>query len=724
MVNSKSSSSSSKSVTTNKPVLELQRGRCNNSNNQSYPNPCIGCISVANTGMEIVPCRFANFRSFERKGKHLVGGPYFQTNSRRSFSPRSIFNDTSPTLTRAQQVYIQEALRPMMKRLLERDVLVMLKLKDSVHRRPPTTNMRHNCDYCLTSIFNLYYMCKICGVELCTDCFGLDDSEWDVTDGNNKTNSSDDDFTDLTSCILKRRHNKTHFFPISKYNLNDLMILRYELSMIILDQQTYSHLSSPSQSPGMTTSVNSSSSSTFSEQPISTNGSPKSPLLSPLSSTTNQKSPRHTPTLDISSLTLVSTTDSNTIPPHRQLLVTSVKDITLAQFQTYWQTGKPALIQDTLDKSQIPWTPDFLCSNYGKEHIDAIDCRNMKITPMTIKEFFKGYTSRQQNDNTTPVLKIKDWPPGSDFKTECPLMYKDFMGMLPVPDYCTADGVFNLSNRLPEFFVKPDLGPKMFIAYGLDSLDATCQVGTTNLHCDMTDAVNVMCHAQEYNNNNSNNIRHGNSKKYDYGVSATPGKAAAVWDIFAFDDLPVLRQFVAKLQDERQQLDQLPPANKVDPIHGQWIYLNEALLNRLDVEHGVKSWRLYQNPGDAIYIPAGCAHQVINYQNAIKCAFDFISPENIERSAVITQQFGNARREDALQLKTTIVYSWMSAYGRRDSSSLTEKMADYINDDDMDDSTRRDGQTRVNNKRAAGSSTGDDSEQDLVNNNTIRRRRE
>lgn len=109
------------------------------------------------------------------------------------------------------------------------------------------------------------------------------------------------------------------------------------------------------------------------------------------------------------------------------------------------------------------------------------------------------------------------------------------MDNLPLPEYTKRDGRLNLAARLPNFFVRPDLGPKMYNAYGekdwfkssflVNSL--TClissltflhfisvfvfisplsltvspsglissedrKVGTTNLHLDVSDAVNVM----------------------------------------------------------------------------------------------------------------------------------------------------------------------------------------------------------------------------------------
>lgn len=91
------------------------------------------------------------------------------------------------------------------------------------------------------------------------------------------------------------------------------------------------------------------------------------------------------------------------------------------------------------------------------------------------------------------------------------------MENLPLPEYTKRDGRLNLAARLPNFFVRPDLGPKMYNAYGEKSLQSSfsfliwsitllngclClsgltssedrKVGTTNLHLDVSDAVNVM----------------------------------------------------------------------------------------------------------------------------------------------------------------------------------------------------------------------------------------
>lgn len=69
------------------------------------------------------------------------------------------------------------------------------------------------------------------------------------------------------------------------------------------------------------------------------------------------------------------------------------------------------------------------------------------------------------------------------------------MESLPLKDYTQREGNLNLASRLPACFVRPDLGPKMYSAYGDTAMcrhPKTRLLGTTNLHLDVSDAVNVM----------------------------------------------------------------------------------------------------------------------------------------------------------------------------------------------------------------------------------------
>ena len=76
-------------------------------------------------------------------------------------------------------------------------------------------------------------------------------------------------------------------------------------------------------------------------------------------------------------------------------------------------------------------------------------------------------SERLVDENGVPMLlKLKDWPPSDDFSDVLPQQFNDLMQALPLPEYTRRDGRLNLVSRLPDFLVKPDLGPKMYIAYG------------------------------------------------------------------------------------------------------------------------------------------------------------------------------------------------------------------------------------------------------------------
>jgi hypothetical protein len=100
--------------------------------------------------------------------------------------------------------------------------------------------------------------------------------------------------------------------------------------------------------------------------------------------------------------------------------------------------------------------------------------------------------------------------------------------------------------------------------------------GSTRLHCDLCDAVNIM-------------------------VFSEPPTGIAVWHIFKAKDAPLIREYLREVFN----------CDFTDPIHSQQFYLGPRHLAELKARYGIVPFVIHQAVGEAIFIPAGCPHQVI-----------------------------------------------------------------------------------------------------------------
>lgn len=164
-------------------------------------------------------------------------------------------------------------------------------------------------------------------------------------------------------------------------------------------------------------------------------------------------------------------------------------------FQEQWKRGQPVLVSHVDECLNMNlWRPESFSRDFGEDANDLVNCLTGTLVPnQPMKRFWDGFdciNKRIKDENGEPMLlKLKDWPPGEDFAETLPTRFTDLMKSLPLCDYTKRNGKFNLASRLPECFVKPDLGPKLYNAYGSASHPTR---GTTNLHLDISDAVNVM----------------------------------------------------------------------------------------------------------------------------------------------------------------------------------------------------------------------------------------
>lgn len=191
--------------------------------------------------------------------------------------------------------------------------------------------------------------------------------------------------------------------------------------------------------------------------------------------------------------------------------------------------------------------------------------------------------------------------------------------------------------------------PKAYVAQG--TRNSNPHPGSTILHMDLTSAVNVMV--------------------WTDNIDSKPGYA--IWHIFAPEDADTLHKFLC---------DDLGINDVGDPIHAQCVCLTPSLLERLYSSYKICPHEIRQYHRDAIFIPAGCAHQVCmqalyrrglqsnqrqvsNVTDSIKISLDLLDSDSLVRTLAVAQEFRAHRLatrygEDVLQVFNVLWHTWCS----------------------------------------------------------------
>ncbi|XP_073058715.1 lysine-specific demethylase JMJ26-like isoform X2 [Primulina eburnea] len=375
-------------------------------------------------------------------------------------------------------------------------------------------------------------------------------------------------------------------------------------------------------------------------------------------------------------------------------------------FRKHWAKGEPVIVRSVLDQtSGLSWEPLVMwrALSEHKENrnssrmsdVKAIDCLAGCEVKICTRKFFKGYTEGRTYGNFWPeMLKLKDWPPSDKFEDLLPRHCDEFISALPFQEYTDPrNGFLNLAVKLPASVIKPDLGPKTYIAYGIrEELGRGDSV--TKLHLDMSDAVNILTHtadvaispeqyqaiellkemhrAQDEREGRDLNrkqkpceINFDDTKEKevtDFLPKVHSKQGSALWDIFRREDVPKLKEYLLKHSKEFRHTFCSPVHKVIHPIHDQSFYLTSAHKQKLKEEFGIEPWTFEQKLGESVFIPAGCPHQVRNLKSCTKVAVDFVSPENIHECLKLTEEFRelpkeHRAKEDKLEVKKMIVYA-------------------------------------------------------------------
>ncbi|TVU27615.1 hypothetical protein EJB05_19109 [Eragrostis curvula] len=536
-------------------------------------------------------------------------------------------------------------------------------------------------------------------------------------------------------------------------------------------------------------------------------------------------------------------------------VASAIQDDDLAHFQMHWAKGEPVVVTDCLElTSGLSWEPMVMWRalrerTQGKVEdeqfaVKAIDCLDWCEVEINIHKFFTGYTTGRAHpkNNWPEMLKLKDWPPSSSFDNRLPRHCAEFISALPFPEYTDPRyGPLNLAVKLPDGVLKPDIGPKSYVAYGFNK-ELGRGDSVTKLHCDLSDAVNILTHAadvpcyhldqieniqndmraqdlqelyggvksgaglnvlpapvesmnisvdetqkiscgtenghlhkdkplgldinalppddigdgaqdkqschesdsqseprqfSDHNNevktsNEGRGVAHcishaqdnlecrGHGKQFrgyplqavgvkpqentgaddkqsSVDIQDTPptdstkkhNTGGALWDIFRREDYDILQDYLRKHASEFRHIHCNPVKQVVHPIHDQSFYLTAKHKRELKEEYGIEPWTFEQKLGEAVFIPAGCPHQVRNLKSCIKVALDFVSPENVGECVKLSGEFRRLPswhrvKEDKLEVKKMVVHALNEAVNLLDpcSSDGLKSVNDLPNNSD------------------------------------------
>ncbi|KAH7332919.1 hypothetical protein B0J17DRAFT_676934 [Rhizoctonia solani] len=644
-------------------ILRPQDRRCwNYEFDQNIVSRCVACKKKKFGDT----CRFVNVRWFQFKhpASDPVGVKFESPKGEQTKEDDPKYHlpyqwNVTPEIEQVERMRlaIARSLYPVLKEELAH------ASKPNVIRRAIEIEVRATCDVCVTSMFSSCHMCTRCGRELCGACFQRVEEMCPPGTPLEYSGSASKDrqLHKYRACSWGRVfHLPNDFQPVTRFS-------RQELEQTVGDMESIIEKSKSAPAPreGSTSRTAQAQIAKWASRvptwnPTSPHASTEPPALSSAGSSRDVSSSRGTPdpqlpTMPIIASPTMSPTHEDQFSPeigplpgkrpvvshHGRLDPASVpshpvhhfsKTLLEENFKPLWARGEAIVVQDLLSQFELNWSPEYFIAEYGEQRCMVVNCEDNKDREMVVRDFFELFGKA---DREAGILKLKDWPAQADFKDDFPKLYDDFMKALPVPNYTRRDGILNLASHFATNAIAPDLGPKMYNAF--TSSEGPGGQGSTRLHMDMADAVNIMMYAS------------GSS-------DGSPGVAA--WDIFRASDSDKIRAYLRKHFKDRA-------SEFRDPIHSQLFYLDSYHRKKLYDEEQVYSWRIYQRPGDAVFIPAGCAHQVCNLADCIKIAIDFVSIENIDRCEKLTTEFRNENdtftwKEDVLQLRTMMMYAWRS----------------------------------------------------------------
>ncbi|CAF3441956.1 unnamed protein product [Rotaria socialis] len=639
----------------------------------SYPKDiprCVDCRTntASAVSTQLASCRFQHCRTLKYVGddKYEIEG--FTTIDKAKSKdiqylliPNS--GDQPPlNFTNANYIFIQLAKIFCLIFLHEENVRSTQNQKSIVWKQY-MAGWREVCDECSTTLFNYHYMCKECGYMLCIEC----SNELSQISGEKRKKIK-------RLCTHDNTYSLSEFFP-----WESLIKLRKDCSDYLskLNMDCSIQLYPSLKNENLSVFIKS---------------------LKVKRSADMRHVKQNWSSIDCNYDSNIQFYCDGRLPVFNEWTSENAKCF----FRKVWSASCPVLVKRVHHNlSKTLWHPNSFKLHMTDHHETPLlwDCETLapiQTNEEILKNFWEGFErldirlKDDEHGGRSRILKLKDWPTKKDFASVFPERLHDLMSNIPFSDYTRRSyihggvtynaGVLNIVERLPTSVVKPDLGPKLYIAYSQLKSKESKKAGTTNLHIDVSDAVNVLVYVGIGGRGNDGSDKEEEIRQVEVEILGSNideaqlqrlrngERPGALWHLFRSDDANKIREYISRNQRK---------ISGSDSIHDQTAYLEQEDLEKLRDLSNVEAYPVLQFFGDAVFIPSGAPHQVKNLHSCIKIAEDFVSPENLDRCLITTNEFRSLSKThtnhaDILQAKNILFYTIRDALNSLSESNGSE----------------------------------------------------
>ncbi|KAJ2311280.1 hypothetical protein H4S02_008158, partial [Coemansia sp. RSA 2611] len=333
-------------------------------------------------------------------------------------------------------------------------------------------------------------------------------------------------------------------------------------------------------------------------------------------------------------------------------------ELTLREFARLWEEGHVIVVRGLADAAaRSQWAPAALVSALKQPAVQVAELNAQKPArgEWTLAQFLQLFDAADAGTDGDHRKRLLAARLRAVVSLADGALRERAAALVPFAQYTAADGQLNLVNRLPSQYTRPaDFGPELHCTYGTRGGGGSVD----NLRCEVADMVSLLVYAADADSAlpvpeaaapaPARRQQRRASSEFWGGVGG-----AVEWDIYAPAAADQLRAF---LEDAGQR----------DVMRGH-AYMSEERKAELFEQLGddARSCRVWQDEGDAVFVPAGSTYQRRTFRNTVCVQSKFLSPEHVATarrvSAEVATRTKGARRREALPIMDILWWTWMGS---------------------------------------------------------------